>query len=150
MVRGTNDPYHHLALLKDRINRLFEAAVTRADFDSDEGEPSQWSPLVDLYETEDRVVLVAEVPGLSMEDLDVQVTDSTLTLRGERRPPANEEGDVVHHRLERAHGGFARTFTLSAAIDRDAVTAEYRQGLLQVVLPKQTKTRPRTIPVNKT
>jgi HSP20 family protein len=149
MTQMSDDPYHHLGLLKDRINRLFEAAATRTDFE--DGEPSSWSPLVDLYETEDCVVLVAEVPGLSMEDLDVQVTDSTLTLKGERRPPAaSGGGDVIHHRVERAHGVFSRTFNLSTAIDGAAVTAEYRLGVLQVVLPKRKRVRPRSIQVSKT
>ncbi len=149
MTRLSDDPYHHLGLIKDRINRLFEAAATRADFH--DGEATQWSPLVDLYETEDQVVLVAEVPGLSMEDLDVQVTESTLTLRGERRlPDSAGTADLIHHRLERAHGTFSRTFTLTTAIDRDAVTAEYRLGLLRVVLPKRKKVRPRSIQVSKT
>jgi len=145
-----NDPFRHLARLRDRIDRLFEAASTRADFDSAEGGTNQWSPLVDLYETAKEVVLVAEVPGLSMEDLDVQVTASTLTLRGERRGRGAAEEDASHHRMERSHGSFSRTFNLSAAIERDAVTAEYRLGLLKVVLPKQKKAQARTIPVSKT
>jgi HSP20 family protein len=144
-----NDPYRHLARLRDRIDSLFEAASTRAEFDPEEGETSQWSPLVDLYETGKEVVLVAEVPGLSMEDLDVQVTASSLTLRGERRIQEPAEGDATHHRMERSHGSFSRTFNLTASIDRDAVTAEYRLGLLKVVLPKQKKTQARTIPVSK-
>jgi len=146
MLPTSSDPLEHLALLKDRIGRLFEVASTRAEFDAGDGATSGWSPLVDLYETAEQVVLIAEVPGLSMEDLDVQVTDSILTLKGGARPqPAGR--NVVHHRVERSHGAFTRTFQLSAAIERDKVTAEYRQGLLEVVLPKRSSQRPRNIQV---
>lgn len=146
MLPTSSDPLEHLALLKDRIGRLFEVASTRAEFDAGDGATSGWSPLVDLYETPEQVVLIAEVPGLSMEDLDVQVTDSILTLKGGGRPQAAGR-NVVHHRVERSHGAFTRTFQLSAAIHRDKVTAEYRQGLLKVVLPKRSSEQPRNIKV---
>ncbi|MFQ5669883.1 MAG: Hsp20/alpha crystallin family protein [Acidobacteriota bacterium] len=145
MGRSPAEPLDHLGALRNRINRLFEAAATRAEFASDEDHPSSWSPLVDLYETDQEVVLIAEVPGLSMQDLDVQVTDATLTLKGERTVPASD-GNLIHHRLERAHGGFSRTFNLTSAIERDAVTADYHQGLLKVVLPKK-KGHPKKIQV---
>jgi len=146
MLQGSPDTFERLSLLKDRITRLFEAASTRAEFNAGDGTGSSWSPLVDLYETSEQVVLIAEVPGLSMEDLDVVVTDSTLTVRGEGRPqPA--AGNMVHHRIERSQGAFSRTFDLAAAIDRDKVTAEYRQGLLKVVLPKRSRGKPRSIQV---
>ena len=103
MLPTSSDPLEHLALLKDRIGRLFEVASTRAEFDAGDGATSGWSPLVDLYETEDQVVLIAEVPGLSMEDLDVQVTDSILTLKGGARPQPGGR-NVVHPDLS-ALGG---------------------------------------------
>ena len=146
MLPNSPDPLEHLSLLKDRIGRLFEVASTRAEFDVSDGATSGWSPLVDLYETPEEVVLIAEVPGLSMEHLDVQVMDSILTLKGAARPQAAGR-NVVHHRVERSHGAFTRTFQLSAAIDRDKVTAEYRHGLLKVVLPKRTSQKPRNIQV---
>lgn len=146
MLHGSPDTFERLSLLKDRITRLFEAASTRAEFSASDGEGSSWSPLVDLYETPEQVVLVAEVPGLSMKDLDVVVTDSTLTVKGTGGPQPGGN-DVVHHRVERSHGAFSRTFDLSAAVDRDKVTAEYRQGLLKVVLPKRRRGKPRSIQV---
>lgn len=149
MLQGSPDTFERLALLRDRITRLFEAAATRADFNASDGTGSSWSPLVDLHETPEQVVLTAEVPGLSMEDLDVVVTDSTLTVKGEGRPQPGGK-NVVHHRVERSQGAFSRTFDLAAAIDRDKVTAEYRQGLLRVVLPKRSRGRPRSIQVKTT
>ncbi|TDI41070.1 MAG: Hsp20/alpha crystallin family protein [Acidobacteria bacterium] len=146
MLHGSQDTFERLSLLKDRIARLFESASTRAEFSASDSEGSSWSPLVDLYETPEQVVLIAEVPGLSMKDLDVVVTDSALTVKGEGgvQPGGNE---VVHHRVERSQGAFSRTFDLSAAVDRDKVTAEYRQGLLRVVLPKRRRGKPRSIQV---
>lgn len=144
MLPGSPDTFERLSLLKDRITRLFEAASTRAEFSASDSEGDTWSPLVDLYETPEQVVLIAEVPGLSMKDLDVIVTDSTLTVKGEGGTPP-EGNEVVHHRVERSHGAFSRTFDLSAAVDRDKVTAEYRQGLLRVVLPKRRRGKPRSV-----
>ncbi|MFQ5767443.1 MAG: Hsp20/alpha crystallin family protein [Acidobacteriota bacterium] len=152
MFHSNSEAGEHLALLRDRISKLFDAAAARTEGDVSGEEGSSWSPLVDLYETDDRVVLVAEVPGLSMDDLDVQVTDSCLTLKGGRddgrtSDPAEEE--IVHLRRERAQGNFSRSFQLSTAIDRERVTAEYKNGLLEVTLPKR-KGQPRSIRVHKT
>ena len=146
MLQSSPDTFERLSLLKDRITRLFEAASTRAEFSASDGEVSGWSPLVDLYETPEQVVLIAEVPGLSMKDLDVVVTDTTLTVKGEGISEPGGE-DIVHHRVERSQGSFSRTFELSAAVDRDKVTAEYRQGLLTVVLPKRRRGKPRSVQV---
>jgi HSP20 family protein len=146
MLHGSPDTFERLSLLKDRITRLFEVASSRAEFNAGDSEGGSWSPLVDLFETPEQVVLIAEVPGMSMKDLDVVVTDTTLTVRGEggAQPGGN---DVVHHRVERSQGAFSRTFDLSAAVDRDKVTAEYRHGLLKVVLPKRRRGKPRSIQV---
>ena len=147
MTRSSNDPYQNLNLLRDQISRLFESTMARTTGPEWEESP-QWSPLVDMFETDEQVVLVAEVPGLSMDELDVQVTDSSVTLKG-TRPSYAGEGEVVPQRLERAHGSFSRTFQFNSTIDRDRVTAEYKLGLLQVVLPKRRRSRPKSIQVNK-
>ncbi|MFQ5719416.1 MAG: Hsp20/alpha crystallin family protein [Acidobacteriota bacterium] len=137
---------HDLALLRERIGRLFDSTLTRAGTPAWEESP-EWSPLVDMYETDTEVVLVAEVPGLTMDALDVQVTDASVTLKGERGPLAADT-EVVAHRLERAHGAFSRTFHLNTSIDREQVTAEYKLGLVKVVLPKRGHSRPKSIQVS--
>lgn len=147
MTQGPKDPFQNLTVLRERISRLFDSTLSRTAAPGWE-DTSQWSPLVDMYETDEEVVLVAEVPGLSMDDLDVQVTDSSVTLKGDR-PPISGDEEVVPQRLERAHGAFSRTFHLNSSIDRDQVTAEYRLGLLRVVLPKRRRSRPKSIQVNK-
>lgn len=147
MTQPPNDPHQNLNILRERIGRLFDSTVTRSATPGWEDTP-QWSPLVDMYETDEDVVLIAEVPGLSMDALDVQVTESSVTLKGER-PPMVGDGEVVPQRLERDHGAFSRTFNLNASIDREKVTAAYQLGVLRVVLPKRRRSRPKSIQVSK-
>lgn len=95
-----------------------------------------WSPVVDIHEDGDAYRIAADLPGVRKEDLKVQVRDGALTLSGERHAEArSEEGKA--HRIERFHGSFERRFTLPEDVDADAVTAEFRDGVLSVVLPKQ-------------
>ena len=140
------DPFRNLARVRDQVLRLFDAAASRSDWEASGAPASSWSPLVDLYETPTDVVLVAEVPGLARQDIDIQVTETQLTLKG-GRPVAREEPGAVHHRVERAHGTFSRTFQLPTAIDRDRVLADYRHGLLTITLPKARQPRPRSVQV---
>ncbi|MEP7273425.1 MAG: Hsp20/alpha crystallin family protein [Acidobacteriota bacterium] len=98
--------------------------------------PSSWSPAVDIYETPTSFVLSAEVPGLQSSEIDIQVVDHSLVLRGERR--WEREAHAEHfHRLESSYGRFERTFSLSERIDVESITAQLDQGVLRVVLPKR-------------
>jgi len=97
-----------------------------------------WSPPVDIYETPANFVLTAEVPGVTLADLDVKVVDDTLILRGARRWERDVQGENFH-RLESAYGKFERTLKLSQRIDADRITAELQRGLLKVVLPKRVE-----------
>jgi HSP20 family protein len=115
------DPLQDLLALHERMNRL-----ARAD------EPG-WMPPVDVYEAADRYVITAEVAGLSREDVDIQVRDGKLLLRGER--PARTPGDRFE-RVERGHGRFARAFVLPKAVDVDKITADLRDGVLTIEVPK--------------
>jgi len=115
------DPLQDLLALHERMNRL-----SRAD------EPG-WMPPVDLYETAERYVITAEVPGLSREDIDIQVREGKLLLRGERA--AGNAGDRFE-RVERGHGRFARAFVLPQAVDVERITADLRDGVLTIDVPK--------------
>src|SRR5215470_2353719 len=99
-----------------------------------------WSRPVDIYETTASFVLTAEVPGVSVAELDVKVVDDTLILRGDRRWERDVQGENFH-RLESAYGKFERTFKLSQEIDADHITAELQRGLLKIVLPKRAGRR---------
>ncbi len=116
------DPLHDLIALHERLNRLGSA------------DAPGWSPAVDLYETPDRFVLSAELPGLTREHLTIELQQDTLVLRGVR--PHAERPDARFHRVERGHGAFSRAFTLPAQVDAAAISAEFRDGILTVVVPK--------------
>jgi len=116
------DPLHDLIALHERLNRMGSV------------DAPGWSPALDLYETPDRFVVSAELPGLTREDLTIEVHHDTLTLRGVR--PHAERPDVRFHRVERGHGAFSRSVTLSAPVDEGAISAEFRDGVLTVLVPK--------------
>jgi HSP20 family protein len=99
--------------------------------------PGTWSPAVDIFETETEFVLTAEVPGLDSDDIEIQVVERNLILRGERR--WEREAHAEHfHRLESAYGRFERTFNLSEGIDIEGISADLSDGVLRVALPKRT------------
>lgn len=105
-----------------------------------------WTPPVDLYETEDRFVLSAELPGLNRDDIDINVQDGTLTIHGSR--PSSSIPCERYHRVERGHGAFVRRFSVPAAVDVEHVTADLNDGVLTLTLPKSAATLPRRIEVS--
>jgi HSP20 family protein len=116
------DPLHDLLALHERLNRL--------GVDDAPG----WSPAVDLYETPDRFVLSLELPGLTRDHIKIEIQQETLVVRGER--PVHHEEGARYHRVERGHGAFARSFALPQPVNVEAVAAEFRDGVLTVVVPK--------------
>lgn len=96
--------------------------------------PDSWSPAIDVYETADRYVVAAEVPGLTREEIELAMADSRLIIRGERFNRASE--NVRYHQIERGHGAFSRTFEFTDKIDVEKVTADLTDGVLTVTLPK--------------
>ena len=116
------DPLHDLLALHERMNRL------GAD------DPPGWTPAVDLYETADRFVLSIELPGLKRDQIKIELQHEILTVRGERGVQ-HEEG-AQFHRVERGHGPFGRSFSLPQPVDAEKVQAEFRDGVLTVVIPK--------------
>jgi HSP20 family protein len=125
-----------LAALEQQLTRMVKGV---SGF-SVEQAAGAWSPPIDIYETPASFVLTAEVPGMSLAELDVKVVDDTLILRGARRWEPDVQGENFH-RLESAYGKFERTFKLSQEIDADRITAELRRGLLRIVLPKRAGRR---------
>jgi HSP20 family protein len=101
---------------------------------------------VDVAETQDGIVLRAELPGMRQEDIDIELTGDTLTLRGERKFENREQRENFV-RVERSYGRFQRSFTLGVPVQHDQVRANYRDGVLEIVLPKSEATRPRKVQV---
>ncbi len=140
------DPFRDLRSLQDEVNRLFSTNLSRAF--GDEGiARGAWMPNVDIYENKDHIVLEAELPGMNREDFDLTVENNLLTLRGERRFEKKDEGDN-YHRVERSYGSFTRSFTLPQTVSAEGATAEYKNGVLRVALPKREEVKARRIEIS--
>ena len=139
------DPLRDLLSIQDRMNRLFEQTLSRSR--TEEGiAASTWSPAVDIYETSETIVMKAELPGLSREDIEIHIRENTLTLRGERRF-AKDVQQENYLRIERVYGAFQRNFTLPATIQQDKIRAVFRDGVLELTLPKAKETEPKEIAI---
>jgi HSP20 family protein len=139
------DPFREFATLHDRMNQVFSDMYLR---DEDVNGPSTWAPPVDIYETDTHdLVIKAELPDLTREDIEVTVENNTLTLRGERKLP-NDIKEEQFRRVERRYGTFNRSFTLPNTVDASKVSAEYRSGVLTVKLPFKEEAKPRTVHVD--
>ena len=140
------DPFREATSLQRRLNSLFD------DYSRQQGEGSaltmgSFVPAVDIYEDENKVSLKLEVPGVPQEELDVQVENSTLTVRGERKLD-HEEREENFHRIERRYGSFTRSFTLPSTVDTGSIKAGYDNGVLRIDLAKKAETKPRQIKVS--
>lgn len=141
-----SDPFREFAQLQDRINRVFSEVYGRGD----EGllTSGTWMPPVDIYQNGDsEVVLKAELPDMSREDIDITVDNGTLTIKGEKKL-SSEVKEEQYHRMERRYGVFSRSFSLPRTVDPSKVSAEYKNGVLTVRLPLREEARPRQIKVD--
>jgi HSP20 family protein len=141
------DPFHDLLTLQDRMNRLFDESM-RGARPADESSTT-WSPAVDIYETENEIVLKAELPEVDQKEIDIQIENSTLTIQGERKPDTAVKQEN-YHRIERAYGRFNRSFTLPNLVDQENIKAEYKDGVLKIELPKREERKSKQIKVNVT
>jgi len=138
------DPFRDLAVLQDRVNRLFGDAYGARE----EGVLSNWVPAVDIFENERKeLVLKAELPDVRKEDVSVTVENNTLTLTGERKLDSEVKKEQ-YHRLERAYGSFSRSFSLPTTVDTGKIGAEFKHGVLTVRLPFREEAKPRSIKVD--
>ena len=139
-----NDPFRELAHLQARINRAF-GETYRGDEALTSG---AWTPPVDIYQNGDHeVVLKAELPDMTREDIDITVDNGALTIKGEKKFSSDVKEDQFH-RIERRYGSFIRSFTLPKAVDTGKVAAEYKNGVLTVRLPLREEAKPRQIKVD--
>ncbi|MGB9906124.1 MAG: Hsp20/alpha crystallin family protein [Candidatus Saccharicenans sp.] len=142
------DPFRDIMVLRDRMNRLFEDLVSSPKFEDTDIIQSTWSPAVDIYETENELVLTAELPGVEEKDVEIKVEDNTLSLKGERKFE-KETREENYHRIERAYGSFYRSFSLPNYVDQDKISAEYENGLLKIHMPKKPEVKPRKVKILK-
>ncbi|HEY0080591.1 MAG TPA: Hsp20/alpha crystallin family protein [Pyrinomonadaceae bacterium] len=140
------DPFRDLRSLQDEVNRLFSSNFTRSFGDEGIGRGA-WTPSVDIFENKDQIVLEAELPGMNREDFELTIENNVLTLRGERRFEKTDEGDN-YHRVERSYGAFTRSFTLPQTVSGEGASAEYKNGVLRVALPKREEVKARRIEIS--
>ena len=137
------DPFRDLNMLQDRMNRLFDDAGRNLRGD-EPAATTTWSPAVDIFETEGEIVVKAELPGMERKDITLNLEKNVLTLRGERRFE-KETKDDNYHRIERSYGGFSRAFSIPATVDEEHISAEYKDGVLKIALPKKEQAKPKQI-----
>jgi HSP20 family protein len=131
-----------------RLNSILDDAFSTWPFQSQENGAltSSWIPACDVFEDQDAVKIVAEVPGVGPEDVKISLENNLLTIRGEKRQQAEEKTERVH-RYERTYGSFERAFSLPTTVDPEKIAASYANGILTVTIPKAERARPREIPV---
>jgi len=125
--------------------RLFQDSINRL-LSEDGGKMRPWAPAVDILETENELVVKADIPGVELKDIDIQLENGTLTVKGERKFE-KEEKDKGFHRMERSYGSFIRYFTVPDTVDAEHVHAAYEAGVLTVILPKKEIAKPKAIKV---
>jgi HSP20 family protein len=140
------EPFRELNTLQSEMNRLFDSVFDTPRGGNSGGALRRWMPAMDLVETDEHFVLRADLPGLSEDDVKIEVEDGTLIVSGERKAEHEERGEGFH-RLERAFGTFSRSLTLPKGVDADAVTASFERGVLEVRVPKPAQRKPRRIEI---
>ncbi len=140
------DPFRDVMGIQDRMNRLFEDFLTRGRGREEGIEAGAWLPAVDIYETDNDVVVKAELPGVRRDEIGVEVKAGVLTLRGERKHE-KETKEENYHRVERSYGTFVRSFTLPASVEEDKVSAKLSEGVLEIHLPKKAEAKPKQIKI---
>lgn len=138
-----NDPF---AFLPNRFNRLFEGLNAFAPFVEETFPLTTWTPVCDIFETSKEIVLRMELPGVKKEFVNVSIENNVLMIHGERKFEEEVKKEDFH-RVERNYGEFLRTFTLPAYIEPNKINAEFKEGLLTVILPKRVEAMPKQIEV---
>jgi HSP20 family protein len=139
-------PMRQFSSLQDEMNRLFNQFFQGGTGEEAGWGVRTWAPPVDIYETDDALILKAELPGVSKDDVSIEIHQNTLILRGERKHEAEVKEDH-YHRVERAYGTFQRSFVLPTQVDQEHVQATYHNGILELRLPKSEAAKPKRIAI---
>ena len=135
-LRTEFEDFPSLRLFQDTVSRLFSEPASRP-----------WTPSVDIFETENDLVLKADLPDIDPKAIEIQIENDTLTLKGERKFEQQQNGKG-YHRLERSYGSFVRAFSLPETVDPENVKADYKTGVLTITLGKKEVTKPRSIKID--
>lgn len=134
------NPVRDLITMQEKMNKIFD--------DSYKINSGDWSPAVDIMENSEEILIIAEVPGVSEETMDIQVTEGILSMKGEKKFPKEKQSDN-YYRLERSYGKFNRSFAIPAAVDQTNVKASLKDGVLKILLKKKQDNSPKVIKVEK-
>jgi HSP20 family protein len=141
------DPLRDLSGIQEKMNQLFEDTFSRTRGRDETLGKGMWTPAVDIYENEEAVVVKAEIPGVERDQISVETKDGILTLHGERKFE-KEVKEENYHRIERAYGTFHRSFSLPSSIEQEKISAKFKDGVLEVTLPKKERAKPKQIKVD--
>jgi HSP20 family protein len=139
------DPIRELDSLQGDMNRLFDRFFEGR---APNGVSRRWIPAMDLVETDDHLVLRGDLPGMTEDDVDIEIKDNVLTVSGERKAEHDERGEG-YHRVERSFGSFSRSLTLPQGIDPEKVEAKFENGVLEVQIPKPAEAKPTRVQIGK-
>jgi HSP20 family protein len=140
------DPFRELEDVSDRLNRMLARPATQTPNGKETMIVADWTPSVDITETEGAYQITAEIPDVKKDDVKITLEDGVLTIQGQRKQE-QEQQSTKYHRIERSYGSFARTFSLPDVIEVEKVKAEFKDGVLHLHLPKSEKAKPKTIEV---
>jgi HSP20 family protein len=140
------DPFKELEDMERRLSTWFSRPLRHRNGEKEALTVAEWSPLVDIEESEKEYLIKAEIPEMKKEDIKVAVEDDVLSISGERKSEKEEKGKK-YHRVERCYGSFMRSFTLPEDAEGTKVSAEYKDGVLRIHLPKSEKAKPKAIEV---
>jgi len=140
-------PFGDLLGIQDEINRLFDVTLGRRPFERMGLFESEWAPAVDILEDENKIVVKAELPGMTEKDIDVSILGDTLTIKGEKKKE-EEKKEKHYHRLERTYGAFHRTVTLPSSVASEKTKASFKNGILEIEMPKKEEAKPKQIKVD--
>jgi HSP20 family protein len=129
------------------MNRLFDQSLPKQKFEDEGLFGGTWAPAVDIYETDQAIVLKADLPDMKANDVDIRVEDNMLYLKGERKME-KETKEENYHRVERSYGSFSRSFVLPRTVSSEKISADYQNGVLKITMPKREESKPKQIRVN--
>jgi HSP20 family protein len=141
------EPFKNMAMLQDRINRLFEDAFPQSDSEDEGLAECSWKPLVDIHDSPEGVVVRMDLPGVTKEDVSVEVKNNQLIIEGVRQAPADAD-NVQYFRRERVCGTFRRTFALRSRVSPDSIKASFKNGVLTIIVPEPEEEKPKKISVS--
>jgi len=140
------DPFSWLSDFRQDLTRVFDSRLSPWGEGGTDLLEGTGGPRIDIYEDDENVVVNADLPGMKKEDIDISITGDVLTLKGEKKQE-EEVKEENYHRIERSYGSFQRSITLPAPVEADKIKATYRDGVLEMVMPKRPEVKPKKIDV---